>query len=314
MATRHVLRLLGAVICAQVVPCAAQTVRRCPISADTIAEPCELDVWPDSVMQRRAPRYPAILRQAGVGGRVHLSYVIDTTGRVVRSSVAVMASTHDLFTQAVRVSVGEQRFGAPRRVGVRVPVRVEEVITFFAVPDRNTQPASWVKFLVDTAGHLATIVAAPGQSAASVLFDSTKAQRLTAADDSVIYVAVVDALLRQHEGSPPPSAFCVQLNRLSPNVEFVARWQRPERRVVPAASCPPTYTSMIRRLNDARPKGYVDPIEISILRPRGWAKDVVVLEATVGQGTETRYYRCEVSRDGTSWGHAICAHTRSILS
>ena len=314
MAIRHVLPLLCAVICAHAAPCASQTVRRCPIRVDTIAVPCELDVWPDSAMQRRAPRYPAILSQAGVEGRVHVSYVVDTTGRVVRSSFKALASSHDLFTHAVRIAVVEHRFGMPRRAGVRVPVRVEEVITFSFVPHVATLPAAAVKFSVDTAGHFATTVTAPGPSAASVPFDSMNAPRLTAADDSAIYVAVVDLLLRQHEGPPPPAAFCVHLNRASPNAEFVDRWQRPGRRVVPAANCPPTYTSMIARPSDDRPKGYVDPIGISILRPRGWATDVAALEASVGQGTVTHYYRCEVSRDAAVWRNVACTRTRSSVA
>lgn len=42
------------------------------------------------------------LRQAGVQGRVVLEAVVDTTGRVVASSVQVVAATHPGFVAPVR--------------------------------------------------------------------------------------------------------------------------------------------------------------------------------------------------------------------
>ena len=48
------------------------------------------------------PRYPESLRQAAIDGRVLVRFAVDTVGRIDMSSVTVLASTHDLFTRAVR--------------------------------------------------------------------------------------------------------------------------------------------------------------------------------------------------------------------
>ena len=314
MSTIRLLRYFGAsVICAHGIPLASQTVQRCPVTADTVALLCELDVWPDSGTIRRAPRYPEILRQAGVEGRVQASYIVDTTGRVVHASFKASTSTHDLFAQAVRQAVADHRFGTLRRAGLAVAVRVEEVITF-VIPDVDTLPVVPPISSVDTAGRFLTIVTAPGRLSPSVPFDSVNAPRLTVDDETKIYVAVVDELFRQRDDKPPPSAYCVHVGGTSPNAEFVKRWQRPGRRVVPSANCPPTYASMIARANDGRPTGWIDPVGIGVGRPRGWAKDMAVLEASVGQGTSTRYYRCEVSRRATGWGTVACTPSYSRMS
>ncbi|HEV8362069.1 MAG TPA: TonB family protein [Gemmatimonadaceae bacterium] len=264
-------------------------------------------MWPDSASRRSTPRYPTIMRQAGVEGSVHMQYAVDATGRVIRPSLHVVASSHELFSQAARTAIAEHQFAAPRRAGAAVPVRVEE-ITHFIVPGADTLRVRLVTPTVDSIGRLTTIVTA------SVPFDSVNAPRLTPDDETAIYIGVIDMLLRQHEAVPSPSAFCLHIAGTSPSLQFVERWQRPGRRVVPSASCPPTYASMIVRRNDGRPKRWIDPIAIGVGRLRGWATDTVVLDATVGQGTGTSYFRCEVSRDGAGWRNVACARTRYSVS
>jgi TonB family protein len=48
------------------------------------------------------PRYPESLRQAAIDGRVLVRFTVDTTGRIEMNSETVLASTHHLFTRAVR--------------------------------------------------------------------------------------------------------------------------------------------------------------------------------------------------------------------
>lgn len=47
------------------------------------------------------PRYPDILRAAGVNGEVLVQFVVDTAGRVAPDSFRILKSTHELFEQAV---------------------------------------------------------------------------------------------------------------------------------------------------------------------------------------------------------------------
>ena len=56
------------------------------------------------------PRYPEVLRQNGVDGRVLVQFTVDTLGRVDMKSIRVLKSTHDLFTAAVRNALTEFRF------------------------------------------------------------------------------------------------------------------------------------------------------------------------------------------------------------
>ena len=79
------------------------------------------------------PIYPALLKQAGIQGRVILPAVIDTTGRVEPASVRIMTSPHPAFDQPTRDWVLKALF-RPARLhgrGVRVLInlRVDYSIT-----------------------------------------------------------------------------------------------------------------------------------------------------------------------------------------
>lgn len=65
-----------------------------------------------------APAYPDALRRAGVEGEVLVTFVVDTLGVADLSTLAVIRSTHDLFTQAVRTAIGQQSF-TPATIGSR---------------------------------------------------------------------------------------------------------------------------------------------------------------------------------------------------
>ncbi len=75
-----------------------------------------------------AVRYPELLRQAGIEGRVVLEAVIDTAGHVEPGSLRVLSSSNPLFDAPAREVVGGSRYrpgrmdGRPVRVRVTVPV------------------------------------------------------------------------------------------------------------------------------------------------------------------------------------------------
>jgi protein TonB len=64
------------------------------------------------------PRYPDILRQAGVEGEVLAQFVVDTLGRAELRSFKVLKSSHDLFGTAVKNALPGMRF-IPAEVGGR---------------------------------------------------------------------------------------------------------------------------------------------------------------------------------------------------
>jgi TonB family protein len=76
------------------------------------------------------PRFPAVMRSAGMEGTARFQFVVDTLGRVELATVRELQSTHAAFALAVRGTLPLMRF-TPARVGGR-PVRqlVEFPIVF----------------------------------------------------------------------------------------------------------------------------------------------------------------------------------------
>jgi TonB family protein len=72
------------------------------------------------------PVYPELLRQAGVQGGVVLEAVVDTTGRVLGTSIAVVSATHPGFVAPARQALLATLFH-PAMVGgnaIRMRVRI----------------------------------------------------------------------------------------------------------------------------------------------------------------------------------------------
>jgi protein TonB len=77
-----------------------------------------------------SPRYPDMLRQAGVEGEVLAQFVVDTTGRAEAGSLKILKQSHDLFVQSVRNALPQMRF-IPAEVGGRkVKQLVQQPFTF----------------------------------------------------------------------------------------------------------------------------------------------------------------------------------------
>jgi len=72
------------------------------------------------------PRFPQLLRSAGVEGMARLSFVVDTLGRVELETVQVIESTRPAFAAAVQAALPRMRF-TPARVGGRA---VRQMVEF----------------------------------------------------------------------------------------------------------------------------------------------------------------------------------------
>src|SRR5690349_16755597 len=76
------------------------------------------------------PRYPDMLRQAGVEGEVLAQFVVDTTGKAEPNSLKILKSSHDLFIQSVKNALPQMKF-IPAEVGGRkVKQLVQQPFTF----------------------------------------------------------------------------------------------------------------------------------------------------------------------------------------
>ena len=76
------------------------------------------------------PRYPEMLRQAGVEGVVLLEFVIDTTGRVEEDNVKILQSTNRAFEAPARNVIVRSLYRPGRVRGVAVRVLVQQQIGF----------------------------------------------------------------------------------------------------------------------------------------------------------------------------------------
>lgn len=77
-----------------------------------------------------APRYPDILRQAGVEGEVLATFLVDETGAADAATFKVIRSTHELFATAVKAALPAMRFVPAQIGGKSVKQFVQAPFTF----------------------------------------------------------------------------------------------------------------------------------------------------------------------------------------
>lgn len=95
-------------------------------------------IWTDRTVEQPVlplgdaprPRYPDLLRSAGVAGDVLVQFVVDTTGRVEPGSVRVLRATHPLFADAVTSVMPLARFVPAEAQGRRVRQLVQQPFSF----------------------------------------------------------------------------------------------------------------------------------------------------------------------------------------
>jgi TonB family protein len=75
-------------------------------------------------------RYPEMLRQAGMEGRIMVEAVLDTLGVVERGSLRVVQGAHALFEAEAVAVVAASRYRAARVGGRAVRVRIQVPVAF----------------------------------------------------------------------------------------------------------------------------------------------------------------------------------------
>jgi len=103
------------------------------------------EVYAEALVEERpallsapAPVYPALLRQAGIQGRVILPAVIDTTGRVEPASVGIMKSAHPAFDQPTKDWVLKALFRPARLHGRGVRVFINLLVDYSITPSSGS--------------------------------------------------------------------------------------------------------------------------------------------------------------------------------
>jgi len=95
--------------------------------ADAVFSLADLDQAPRPVSQP-PPQYPAALRAQKLRGTVHVLFVVDRNGRVVKAQV--QQSTHSAFERPALEAVRQWRFEPGKRGGQTVQFRMRVPITF----------------------------------------------------------------------------------------------------------------------------------------------------------------------------------------
>jgi TonB family protein len=103
-----------------------------PVSADQAFMDFQVESPAKPMPGSMPPKYPLQLRTAGVGGVVVARFVVDTNGLTRMPTLEILKSDHDLFTNAVRSSLGEFRF-SPAEVGGRKVKQVVQMPFIFSL-------------------------------------------------------------------------------------------------------------------------------------------------------------------------------------
>jgi protein TonB len=83
-----------------------------------------------TVMTQGPQRFPAALASTGIGGRVVLEFVIDTTGHVDQGSYKIISTPHPAFANAAKEMLSKTVFRPGRMRGQPVNVMVRQAINF----------------------------------------------------------------------------------------------------------------------------------------------------------------------------------------
>lgn len=94
-----------------------------PLEVDQLDEPPEL-------LECGPPRYPRIMRAAGIEGSVTANFVIDSSGLVTPGSITVVRSTDAAFEGPAKEQIASCRYLAGRVAGRAVPVYVTLSVDF----------------------------------------------------------------------------------------------------------------------------------------------------------------------------------------
>ena len=90
----------------------------------------EVDEIPQAICAQK-PKYPPVMEQAGIPGKVMLQFIVDTTGHAELSSVKVVKSTHKAFEENARDAVIKGcTFKPGRSRGKAVRVLVQQPVSF----------------------------------------------------------------------------------------------------------------------------------------------------------------------------------------
>jgi len=76
------------------------------------------------------PRYPPVMQQAGIPGRVEIQFIVDTTGHMEPNSLKIISSTNKAFEEPAKEALLKALFKPGKSRGTPVRVLVQQIISF----------------------------------------------------------------------------------------------------------------------------------------------------------------------------------------
>lgn len=268
-------------------------------------QPAARAAIPDST--NPVPAYPSMLREAGVGGVVRVTFAIDTAGRPSMASYKVRAPANDLLSAAVTNAIQQWRFTPARRANRLVVDSVEQLIEF--VPPL-TEALQYIAPIVLSRealgpGRWRLVVGGPTQMPRTgPVAESLHVAIAAAALDTLLASLPVDAAY-------PARIACLALGMSGtpqqPPLTLLRALSRPTYTVVAAKRCPPTFGSPARvvfadgRPPEPDPPGE-DPWVFTPLVPRAVDDATVLIDIAMSHATTSGTYRCVAERDAKRAG------------
>lgn len=116
-----------------------------PVDGSPVFLASELDIEVQRDPSSAGPRYPEPLRLTNTEGAVMAEWIVDTTGTADLGSFRVVASSHPLFTDAVRECLAGMKFRPAELAGQRVRQLVRQEFRFqlampLAIADTTRSP------------------------------------------------------------------------------------------------------------------------------------------------------------------------------
>ncbi|MEO6877508.1 MAG: M56 family metallopeptidase, partial [Gemmatimonadaceae bacterium] len=140
------------------------------------------------------PKYPDMLRAANVEGTVVAQFVVDSSGLAEPTTLKVLESSHDLFTNAVRTALPTMKF-APAVVNGRNVKQLVQMTFAFNLPKGS---ASTVQSAMNT---LRTMPPRAATASGNVV-NSGRPQLMT--DNQTYFEFQVEQAVRPAPGNSPP--------------------------------------------------------------------------------------------------------------
>jgi len=282
---------------------AAQPARPCPpVVAGQPYERCHLEKPSLADTSNVAPTYPTHLRNVGLTGTVRVRFIVDTTGGLRPGSVVVVTAAHPLLTSAVTTAVGSWMFAPARKGGRPVAAYYDQVVRFASSFDPDGPDLDGGVISRDTTadGVPRLTVGTPEREPGAILKLSNDelmdAQRTVLAllapqplSDSLGRPRVIVCLTRIRGGQEEAA-----------DEETLRLLTAPGRRAVIPRDCPRPFAG---RLWDTtrRPRGWIDPYNMTPVRVDAWTSTVLVVDVEVSQADVTHEHRCTLTRGSAGW-------------